>query len=232
EEAESTYTSCTKEAEEIQEILSFKRQQVELGTLLEIQAKNRARANIREDIDTTMRAIRTIELEIETLQNKKKAFAKSDRRKTILREYHETMRSFLFGVDVHTLDQNDCHRIDTFINEMGSDLPRSYLAYYYAILSIIKKHGSAVYSPIVIDAPNQQGQDKTSMSRILNFIRDNQPGGTQMILGTEDLWGVKMPGKQIVLDEKYSLLSRCEYENVLNVMKPYLDQSLMVVENG
>jgi hypothetical protein len=232
EDSEKLYYTCTKETEEIHEILTHKQKQVELGTLLEVQAKSRARKDIRQDLENTMEVIRKLELQIEILKSKAKIFTKSERRRTVIGRYIELMRSFLSKVDVHTLEEQDYRRIDTYIDQTGSDLPRSYLAYYYAILTVMSKFGSAVFAPIVIDAPNQQGQDNLSIPRILNFIKDHKPSDYQLILGTEDIGNVKMPGRLIKLKNKYSLLEKDEYETVLEEMKPYLDKSLLVVENG
>lgn len=68
---------------------------------------------------------------------------------------------------------------------------------------------------MVIDSPNQQAQDKDSLTRILTFIAENQPDGTQLILGLENAMGINFESKVISTPStKYHLLQEDQYEGV------------------
>jgi hypothetical protein len=80
--------------------------------------------------------------------------------------------------------------------------------------------------PIVIDSPNQQGQDQDSIRAMLQFVRDRRPSGAQMILAVEETFGVSLGGTTIELSEKYSLLRASEYDAVDSVITPLLKAAL------
>jgi hypothetical protein len=88
------------------------------------------------------------------------------------------------------------------------------LAYYFAILHVMTKHSTSTFCPMVIDSPNQQDQDRTNMVRMLNFIRDNRPADSQLILGLVDQFGVEFGGDVIELKNKHQLLSDDDYEEL------------------
>jgi hypothetical protein len=106
-------------------------------------------------------------------------------------------------------------------------LPRALLAYQFAILSLIFENSPATVCPIVIDAPNQQGQDGEHLPQILKFISENQPADAQLILGIENDLGIQFGGKQInTPSEKYSLLQATQYDSVHAEVYGLLKRSL------
>ena len=100
------------------------------------------------------------------------------------------------------------------IREIGSMLPRTLLAYYFAILDLAARRSPSTVCPIVIDSPNQQAQDDHSLGLMLRFIADRRPENTQLILAIEKTMGVDLGGKLIELNDKYHLLAESEYESV------------------
>ena len=72
----------------------------------------------------------------------------------------------------------------------GSEGPRALMAYYYAFLQTALRHSTSAFCPIVIDAPNQQGQDATNMPRMMQFIISEQPVGSQLIIAAESPFGL------------------------------------------
>ena len=80
--------------------------------------------------------------------------------------------------------------------EHGSEGPRGIIAFYYAFLHTARRYSSCAFCPIVIDAPNQQGQD--DMQRVMRFIIDKRPADSQVIVATEDLFGLTEADATIV----------------------------------
>jgi c-di-AMP phosphodiesterase-like protein len=76
----------------------------------------------------------------------------------------------------------------------------------------------------VIDAPNQQGQD--DMRRVMHFIIDKRPADSQVIVATEDLFGLTDNDAKIVHvgKRKNQLLDEDLYDEVSDVVRPYLGQ--------
>ena len=63
---------------------------------------------------------------------------------------------------------------------------------------------------------------------MLRLILYNQPEGSQLILGLEDLCGVESIGPVVTLTHKYSLLREGEYREAARILKP---MQKAVVEN-
>lgn len=109
----------------------------------------------------------------------------------------------------------------------GSEGPRARAAYYYAFLHTTQKFGSTTFCPIVVDAPNQQGQDKGHLDEILRFLVNEAPEDAQVIIGTEgvpDNLGAEIKD---ISNEKNKVLSQDQFEEVTVYMAPYLQQSIM-----
>jgi hypothetical protein len=147
-------------------------------------------------------------------------------KQAVLKEYVARMKEFLFAVDVHTLSEEQYKRVTSSIDETGSDLPRALLAYFFAVLSTMRKYSSSPQCPIVIDSPNQQAQDRESLRKMLSFIFTHQPEGSQMILGLEDDTGLKYDADVIRLTDKYSLLQSNAFANVTDELQPLLKAAL------
>jgi len=83
-----------------------------------------------------------------------------------------------------------------------------------------------VFCPIVIDAPNQQGQDTHHLPAIISFLVKKRPEGAQLILGVEEALGVSENDAEIVSVgvRKNQLLSEVEFEAVSKQLRPYLAQ--------
>jgi len=140
--------------------------------------------------------------------------------------FYEKMKSSLAQLDVHSVKDDAIRKVDRSIRDTGSELPRAILGYQIAFLHTLKQFGSAAYAPLVIDSPNQQDQDRRHLERILRFIRDGRPSGTQLVLGLVDSAKQDFGGREIVLDRKYSLLLEDEYKKVGDEVRQYVDAAL------
>lgn len=83
---------------------------------------------------------------------------------------------------VYSLSDNVFKNINSSIEESGSDLPRAILAYFFTALKAIENNRNATHFPVVIDAPNQQEQDKKNLRKMLNFILESRPVDRQLIV--------------------------------------------------
>jgi hypothetical protein len=78
-------------------------------------------------------------------------------------------------------------------------------AYYYAFLHTAHKFGSSAFCPIVIDAPNQQGQDANHLPAIIAFLVKSRPPNAQLILAVEEAAGVDGTDVQVVAVDKQKI---------------------------
>ncbi|SEQ27918.1 hypothetical protein SAMN03080615_01022 [Amphritea atlantica] len=93
---------------------------------------------------------------------------------------------------------------------------RGTLAYQLAILRQIEHAAHCELAPFVIDTPNQQEQAEHRYKSVLDVIRDNVPGGYQVILcamDNEALYTYKQDSHIIELDGD-RLLQRAHYETL------------------
>ena len=90
------------------------------------------------------------------LENKKRA-------NDIKLKFRNLIRSYLDEVNLQSVPTKAFAKIDAKGTESGSKTPRELMAYYYAILNIMRERSSSTYFPIVIDSPNQQAQDAENL---------------------------------------------------------------------
>ena len=219
------YSSNNNSIVKINKTLESKQQQVVLRDLIESEGKKELQNVFSENINALIKVLVEKNDEIDKLKSQLKVFEDKTRKAAIEKQYSDNMRSFLFELDVHTGDKNYL-QMDAKISETGSCLPRALLAYYYSFLHVMRNYSSSVFSPIIIDSPNQQAQDATNLPKMLNFINNKKPANSQLILGTEDLCGIEFGGKIIELQEKQSLLQKSDYDEVYATVIPLLEKAM------
>lgn len=196
---------------EIEEILSRKRGKLKVKDLIDIEGKK----SLLEHLKTEAKEIKAYlgELERHQAEVKESAdkFDDPERRKAIVETYGERFEGNARKLQVTGLSEHVFKNVNASIDESGSDLPRAVLAYYFAVVSLIVEGKDGVNFPLVIDAPNQQEQDKGNLYNILDFIVKNRPKNSQLVVGLVDDANVYFPGKRILLNKKYAALESGEY---------------------
>jgi hypothetical protein len=210
----------------IQEILAKKREQIDLKDLIESESRKKLRGVLQRNVNEVNEKLERLTKTIEALKIRLAAYTTHDWRQEIYKDYKTGMKSFLFDLAVYGIAEENYSTPVTKIKEQGSDHPRALLAHGFAVISLIKKRSKAIYCPIVIDSPIQQEQDEINHIKILNFIKNNIPVDSQLILGVVDSKGIDFGGKVIELKVKRSLLKEEEYEDVYGYIAPLLHKSL------
>lgn len=103
----------------------------------------------------------------------------------ILKFYRALLAKYAFDLDV-ALEQDGVQYVHRIQAARGSEGPRGLLAYYYAFLRTREQFSTAPAFPIVIDAPNQQGQDAVHLPQMLKFIFAQAPVDAQVIVAAEE----------------------------------------------
>lgn len=220
-DAETSLNDTKTNTKNISIILSKKQGDIKLKDLIDLEGKKSLISHLDKECENFNKMIREIDTAIDTVTEKMGKYDDPERRKNILSEYGENLRKNTAKLGVFSLSDNVFKNITSSIEESGSDLPRAVLAYFFTALTAIKNNGNATYFPIVIDAPNQQEQDKDNLKKILEFIVKNRPVDKQLILGLVDDAGVKFGGKLISLDKKFSVLNEGCYEEVSNELRHF-----------
>lgn len=222
--ANNKFSFNNKEIAEIQKTLEHKKEKIKLKDVIESEGKKEIKKLFESEIkeyedELKEKLLLKIELEKEV-----KKFEDRKRAAEIRESYREYMSQFLKKLGVFSLSERFYKRIDSSIKESGSAMPRALMAYYYSILYVIKRYGSSAFCPIIIDSPNQQGQDSENLPKLINFIVEKQPVDSQLILALEELPANNLNLEIIELNEKRSLLQSDEYDIVFEEMKPYLNE--------
>lgn len=71
------------------------------------------------------------------------------------------------------------------LNKTGSELPRLVYAYHSALYLYNLEKGESIFNLLVVDTPNQQGQDESNLSNINSILELVLSEKGQFIIGTE-----------------------------------------------
>ena len=221
EKENAAYNRTNEEFMRIEAILENKKGEVKLRDVIENAGRNELKTVFEENSQTILQNIHLNAIKQKELQDKLKALTDKQRREEIMSLYNKLMKQYLFQLDVKTMSEESYKKIDTQIPETGSALPRALIAYYFSIFQVMKKYTTSAYCPIIIDSPNQQAQDLGHVDKILKFINENQPEGSQLILGIEELYNVDFNCEIVELKDEKSLLQASEYEGVNSELDYY-----------
>jgi hypothetical protein len=215
------FNRTNEEIVKIEIILENKKGEVRLKDVIDNAGRNQVKKVFEENSQTLLSSVVENAYKKEALEEHLKALLNKEKRESILSTYRKLMHKNLNELDVKTLKEDSYRKIDTKIPETGSALPRALIAYYFSIFELMKRYTSSAFCPIIIDSPNQQAQDLGHVDKILKFINGNQPEGSQLILGIEELYKVDFNCKIIELKSKQSLLQSDEYEEVSAALDMY-----------
>jgi hypothetical protein len=225
EKTNNKFSTNNRTIVDIQKQLESKKEKVKLKDVIESEGKKEIRKLFESEIREYEEELKSKLLLQKQYEADVKSFEDRKRSNRIKSDYRELMSRFLKKLNVHSLSEKSYSRIDASIKESGSAMPRALMAYYYSILHTIRKEGSSAFCPIVIDSPNQQGQDSENLPILIDFILSEQPKDSQLILALEELPdSAKIEKSDIIeLTDKRSLLLKDQFEKVFSEMKPYLE---------
>ncbi|PIP95186.1 MAG: hypothetical protein COW00_13610 [Bdellovibrio sp. CG12_big_fil_rev_8_21_14_0_65_39_13] len=192
---------------EIEEILMEKKGQVLLQDYLRHVGRKEFIDELQENISQYKVELDKILLEIKRISKEMKEILDEDRISEIEKMFFIKMKKYLTDLNVKLSEEYFKELTSHKFEKSGSDKPRALLAYFFSILSIVKKYSTSTFCPIIIDSPNQQDQDKENAPLMIKFILENCSDEDQLILGAVDTHGVEFPGKIIEPNIKFSVLN-------------------------
>ncbi len=225
-DARLTHSEKNSQLQAVDKLLETKRGEVTLRDILENEGKKEVHKILESDIEELNAEIGRLDEVIRAMQKRMNALTNRIRKGEIIAGYGKFLRRYLAALDVQPQPNAVYKRVDARIKECGSDLPRALLAYHFSILQVIHERSSSAFCPIVIDSPNQQDQDPANLNRIYEFIRDEKPKDSQLVLALVDPADVEFGGSVIELKDKYSVLRPEEYDGVYGQMRPLIDASM------
>ncbi len=97
------------------------------------------------------------------------------------------------------------------------------LAYYGAIWQTCYGDETSFAVPLVIDSPNQQGQDVINMPKVLEYLTSDLPSRAQVIVGSETDTDLDFDQK-LILEDPYKLLKESEFSSIRILLDPLVQQ--------
>ena len=212
--------------EKLSEILSRRRDGVELKEVIESEGTNRIKEIFKTESDRLKSDKDELNLKILELGKALREIEPRNKVSEVKSRYKKHVLKF--GGDLQMeLDNRKTDRIDgSSLKTTGSRTPRALLAYYFAIIECIRYADVCAFAPLIIDSPNQQALDGINLQEIYDFIVENQPLDSQIILGTEDIHDTKFTGTTIKLTRKKSVLLEEEYDEIREFCAPLITDSL------
>lgn len=160
--------------------------------------------------------------EIESLEAKLEKLTSHARSSKILQLFRDSYDLARRELNLPPTDKKNL-RLVSRPDISGSGGPRSILAYYSALWRTSFSEFGSFYVPLVIDSPQQQGQDEINLPKIIEYVAKKLPEQAQVLLGVESATTERFDNV-IELDDPYRILQEDEYEDVSATVEPYLTQ--------
>jgi hypothetical protein len=214
----------------VSEILSTRRGDLQFGDVVRSMGAESAFEAFENELVTLKARIDEALSQIEVFSAKLAELTSAKRTKEILALFRKAYASAILALNLPAVDTKKA-KLSSRPNVSGSGGPRAILAYYSALWrTSLGSHGS--YSiPLVIDSPQQLGQDEENLPRMIKYIANEMPNSAQVILGIETPTDEAFD-QIIELDEPYHLLNANDFEEVDNLVQPYFDAMYSALLNA
>ena len=140
---------------------------------------------------------------------------------SITKDYLKRLSLALQKLNVIDIDLNDLKKFKPSFSSGGNDLPCAILAQVYTIYSTAVKHSSTVCAPIVLDAIFQQEPAEAKINDIWDYVINEQPSESQVILSTTAIHDRTFNGNVISFTEEKALLRSEDYLKEIENIKKY-----------
>lgn len=180
-------------------------------------------ARMRDYFDLTMSKIenelnderRRIETEILSYKGHLKSLNRNEKKKIIEKDFISYAVDALSKMDIGPKGRTKVV-FGGRLHTTGSSVIRYIIAYLYAYYYVMQKYDCLLFAPIVIDEPKQRGLDEGGLNSVLNFIMNNKPERSQLIISLTDNELHDLPGnvRIIKLESKQDVLNEVEYNGV------------------
>jgi hypothetical protein len=205
----------------VQAVLSTRRRDISLGDVVAAEGRNAATRVLRQRIDEADTAIGQLTAFIKERGAEMRRLLDKKRTQSIMDYYVNQLQRVAQRLNVELEDGGS---IASPPRARGSAGPRGLTVYYYAYLHTVREYGSATFCPIVVDEPNQQGQDDEHLPAIIRLLVADRPKDSQVILAVTQAIGVSSDQADIVPvgQGRNRLLSEDAYGRVATHLMPFL----------
>jgi len=222
EKSKSNLRDLDDKYSRVSAVLETRRGDLKLGDVIQSMGAETALTAFEAELAELKSKIDRLLSEIETLQAKLDELTSTKRSKAILKLFRESYQDALAALNMPPVDMKRM-KLTSRPDISGSGGPRSVLAYYSALWrTSLGEHGDFSV-PVIIDSPQQQGQDAANLPIMIDYIANKLPADMQVILAVETPTTFKFD-KVVELEEPYHLLRAREFGTVSSVVRPFLDR--------
>lgn len=226
EKVQSNVAAVAEAITRVQAVLSVRRRDISLGDVVAAEGRNSATRILRRRIEEAETQIGQLTARIDEMVAEMNRALDRKRSRSIEACFasHLSRAAQRLDVGLHSGSS-----ITLPPRARGSEGPRGLAAYYYAFLHTAREYGSATFCPIVVDAPNQQGQDREHLPAMIQFLVRDRPNDSQLILAVEEAVGVSGEEATIVRvgQGRNRLLSEEAYDDVAAHIMPFLTRMVL-----
>lgn len=223
--------SYSDKKNKLQMVLASKKDEIRVADVIKSEGKKTLLRELDTEREVLIIQINNLDDELKKLSKNMQSYTNEETIKKILEQYSLDLSNALVTLDVPNVNFEKIVNIFPKIKKFGSDGPRAVLAMFFSTLRQIEKQTTSIMFPIVIDEPNQQGQDKFNLNNVLEYIIDQAPKQAQLILAVEDLHDVQFPGEKIVLKNKNALLSKDQFQENKVLFEELISKRVLEADN-
>ena len=210
----------------LNEILAVKKENISLQEVVAAEGRNEAHRVLNERLLSLHDEVDQKQRNVNEKQQRMRELDSRTRKQQINLEFTNTLERCAYLLDVK-LPAVRTRAIEGANIGRGSEGARAQAAYYYAFLRTVRKYGSSAFCPIVIDAPNQQGQDQGHLKQILDFLLAERPNQAQVIIGSEAIFDDHGARIVDITHKDRKVLREDDFRETQEYIRPYLLQTLM-----
>lgn len=171
---------------EISNLLSAKRGRLIFEDVVKSYGADAADSALDTELATVQKSIATVIDELGKLKVELENVLKDYDSKEPLKRFRESFKELLALARVPAFANIDQWKRNKRPTDSGSPGPRSVIAYYAALWATIKDENDNLPSPMVIDSPNQNAQDRKNLEHLMALLAENTPKNAQVILCAEE----------------------------------------------
>jgi len=209
----------------MEKILDVKKGELKLRDYVQLEGERLFSSFIETEINARNKNITECELSIYSEEKVKKKYDNKARVKQIKSEFSLLNTKIAFSLSLPLVEKPPKGIVHK-LNGQGSARAREILSHFSAFITIKCRYSNSALFPMVVDSPNQQGQDSINLPQMIKCLDDNRPSGIQLILalGEECPSIVSQDVTMYKLNKKFTVLESDLYTVALEEVGQYLNK--------
>lgn len=173
----------TSEAfERVSAVLATHRENISLQDVIASAGRTEAVRILQDRLSEHDQKMGELDRMMEDAEDRMEKADDPNRATKIMSFYKDALFSNAEDLDISLDESTSLQGIDV---GRGSAGPRGLAAYYYAFCQTAREFPNSAFCPLVLDEPNQKGQDKVHLPMVIRFLFDKAPEDSQVIVAAE-----------------------------------------------